>query len=96
MILSISAPSSVRLMRSTVFNGRIDIEKINEPFLYKLRGTPAEYNVGLERAIANGWLWLHESGTYAKVTEAGAALLVSFTAKSTPMTESGLPSFPRN
>jgi hypothetical protein len=42
MILSISAPSSVRLMRSTVFNGRIFIEKINEPFLYQLKGTPAE------------------------------------------------------
>ena len=25
-------------MRTTVFNGRIDIEKINEPFLYKLKG----------------------------------------------------------
>ena len=45
-----------------MFNGRIYIEKINEPFLYKLKGTPAEYKAGLERAIANGWLWLHESG----------------------------------
>ena len=61
-------------MRSTVFNGRIHIEKINEPFLYKLKGTPAEYKVGLERAIANGWLALHESGSYVKFTEAGAAL----------------------
>jgi hypothetical protein len=25
-------------------------------------------------AIAKGWLWLHESGTYVKFTEAGAAL----------------------
>jgi hypothetical protein len=30
------------------------IEKINEPFLCKLMGTPAEYKAGLERAIA--WL----------------------------------------
>ena len=50
MILSISAPYSVRLIRSSVFNGHIDIEKINEPFLYKLKGAPAEYKAGLERA----------------------------------------------
>ena len=53
---------------------RIYIEKINGPFLYQLKGTPAEYKAGLERAIANGWLWLHESGTYVKFSEAGAAL----------------------
>jgi len=39
-----------------VQDDRIYIEKINEPFLYKLKGTPAEYKAGLERAIANGWL----------------------------------------
>ena len=55
-------------------NGRIHIEKINGPFLYQLKGTPAEYKAGLDRAIANGWLWLHESGTYVKITDAGAAL----------------------
>ena len=55
--------------------GRIYIEKINEPFQYQLKGTPAEYKVGLECAIANGWLDLHESGTYVKLTEAGATLL---------------------
>jgi hypothetical protein len=32
-----------------------------------------EYKAGLERAIAQGWLWLHESGTYVKFTGAGAA-----------------------
>jgi hypothetical protein len=57
-----------------VQDGRIYIEKINAPFLYQLKGTPAEYRAGLERAIANGWLWLHESGTYVKFTEAGAAM----------------------
>jgi hypothetical protein len=57
-----------------VQDGRIYIEKINEPFLYQLKGTPAEYKAGLDRAIANGWLWLHESGTYVKFTEAGAAM----------------------
>jgi hypothetical protein len=57
-----------------VQDGRIYIEKINGPFLFELKGTPAEYKAGLERAIANGWLWLHESGTYVKFTEAGAAM----------------------
>jgi hypothetical protein len=57
-----------------VQDGRINIEKINGPFLFELKGTPAEYKTGLERAIANGWLWLHESGTYVKFTEAGAAM----------------------
>ena len=41
-----------------VQDGRIYIEKINGPFLYQLKGTPAEYRAGLERAIANGRLWL--------------------------------------
>jgi hypothetical protein len=27
-----------------------------------------------DRAIAQGWLWRHESGTYVKFSEAGAAL----------------------
>jgi hypothetical protein len=57
-----------------VQDGRIYIEKINDPFLYKLKATPAQYKAGLERAISNGWLWLHESGTFVKFTEAGLAL----------------------
>ena len=50
------------------------IELINAPFLYQLKGTLAEYKAGLERAITNGWLWIHESGTFVKFTEAGLAL----------------------
>jgi hypothetical protein len=57
-----------------VQDGRIYIEKINGPFLYQLTGTPAEYKAGLDLAIANGWLVLHESGTFVKFTEAGVAL----------------------
>ena len=34
----------------------------------------AEYRAGIERAIAKGWLWRHESGTYVKFTDAGAEL----------------------
>jgi hypothetical protein len=35
-----------------VQDGRIFIEPINWPFLYDLRGTPAEYKAGLDLAIA--------------------------------------------
>jgi hypothetical protein len=36
--------------------GRIHIEKINEPFLFRDRGSPAEYGAGLKVAIERGWL----------------------------------------
>ena len=32
------------------FDNRILLEKINGPFLCELRGTPAEYKAGLDRA----------------------------------------------
>jgi len=57
-----------------VQDGRIYIEKINGPFLFKEKGTPAEYKAGLDLAITHGWLALHESGTYVKFTQAGAEL----------------------
>jgi hypothetical protein len=57
-----------------VQDGRIYIEKINGPMLFQLKATPAEYKAGLDRAIINGWLELHESGTYVKFTQAGADL----------------------
>ena len=55
-------------------DGRIHIEKINGPFLFKKGGSPAEYGAGLKVAIARGWLWRHESGVYVKFTQAGAEL----------------------
>jgi hypothetical protein len=55
-------------------DGRIYIEKINGPFLYIDRGTPAEYSAGLKLAIARSWLEMHDSGTYVKFTAAGADL----------------------
>ena len=57
-----------------VQDGRIHIEKINGPFLFKEDGNPAEYRAGLDVAVARGWLLLHESGTYVKFTDAGADL----------------------
>jgi hypothetical protein len=49
-------------------------EKINGPFLFGDKGTPAEYSAGLEVAISRGWLVMHESGTYVKFTPSGAEL----------------------
>lgn len=56
-----------------VQDGRIYIELINNPFL-KEGGTPDQYRAALAGAVAHGWLWLHESGTYVKFTPAGAEL----------------------
>jgi hypothetical protein len=56
-----------------VQNGRIYIERVNELFL-AASGTGDPFRVGIARAIALGWLWRHESSTYLKFTESGAAL----------------------
>jgi hypothetical protein len=55
-----------------VQNGRIYIERISAPFL-AVGGSGDDFRVGIERAIALGWIWLHESGTYVKFTDGGAA-----------------------
>jgi hypothetical protein len=57
-----------------VQDGRIDIEKVNGPFLFEVKGTPAQYLAGIKLAIKIGWIVLHESGTYLKFTQAGANL----------------------
>jgi hypothetical protein len=57
-----------------VQDGRIYIELINGPFLFRERATPAEYSAGLKLAIERGWLVLHESGTFVRFTQAGADL----------------------
>jgi hypothetical protein len=57
-----------------VQDGRIYIELINGPFLFREGATPAEYSAGLKLAIERGWLVLNESGTYVKFTQAGADL----------------------
>jgi hypothetical protein len=54
-------------------DGRIYIERVNAPFL-AAGGTADDFRAGIERAIALGWLWRHESGTYLKFTDTGAAL----------------------
>jgi hypothetical protein len=55
-------------------DGRIYTEKLNGPFLFDDKGTPAEYAAGLDRAISRGWLEIHESGTFVRFTPAGAEL----------------------
>ena len=55
-------------------DARLLVERINGPFLYEFKGTPAEYKAGLDRAIEKGWLVMHESGTYLRFTQAGADL----------------------
>jgi hypothetical protein len=54
-------------------DGRIYIEKLNGPFLFGDKGTPAD-TAGLERAISLGWLEIHDSGTFVKLTQSGADL----------------------
>ena len=54
--------------------GRIYIELINGPFLFREKGTPEEYKAGLDLAVERGWLVLHESGTFVKFAEGGAEL----------------------
>jgi hypothetical protein len=58
---------------AAVQDGRIYIELINAPFL-KEGGTRDQYRAALARAVTLGWLLLHESGTYARFTQAGAEL----------------------
>jgi hypothetical protein len=51
-----------------VQDGRIHVELINGPFLFKDKGSPAEYGAGMALAIERGWLVMHESGTYVRFT----------------------------
>jgi hypothetical protein len=55
-------------------DGRIYIELINGPFLFKDKGSPAEYGAGMKLALERGWLAMHESGTFLRFTHAGAEL----------------------
>ena len=56
-----------------VQDGCIYIERVNEPF-YLAGCSGEQFRAGVERAIALGWLFRHESGTYVKFTDTGAAL----------------------
>jgi len=60
-------PSSRRLLRAFLAFGGLR-------FPVTARRHRLQTPVGLDLAIAKGWLWLHESGTYVKFTDAGAQL----------------------
>jgi hypothetical protein len=60
----------------SVQDGCIYIEWVNAPFL-AAGGTVDDFHIGIERAIALGWLWLHESGTYLKFIDTGAVVCVT-------------------
>ena len=62
--------NSVEVVR----DGKVYIELINGPFLYREKGTPDEYKAGLDLAINRGWLVLHESGTFVRFTQGGSDL----------------------
>jgi hypothetical protein len=55
-------------------DGRIYVELINGPFLFKDKGSPAEYGAGMKLALERGWLAMHESGTFVRFTPAGVEL----------------------
>jgi hypothetical protein len=56
-----------------VQDGRIYIERVNVPFLAAGGGSD-DFRAGIARAIAQGWLLRHDSGTYVKFTESVMAL----------------------
>ena len=76
-----SRPQLVEIANSVevVQDGRIYIELINGPFLFRENGTPEEYQAGLDLAIERGWLELHESGTFVRFTHGGPSCLLEFT-----------------
>lgn len=47
-----------------VMKGRIYIELINGPFLFRDRASPAEYGAGLKLLIERKELMMHDSGTF--------------------------------
>jgi hypothetical protein len=42
--------------------------------LYEHKATPTEHSAGLKVRIARGWLELHESGTFVRMTQAAKDL----------------------
>jgi hypothetical protein len=57
-----------------VQDGRVYIELINGPFLFKDNGSPAEYGAGMKLVLERSWLVMHESGTFVRFSPAGAEL----------------------
>ena len=62
-----------RSRRRLVQDGRIHIEKINAPFLFKLKASGPEFGAGIKMAVERGWLEMHESGTFVRQLKTEAA-----------------------
>lgn len=77
-------PLEIANAADAVQDGRIHIEKINGPFLFKEGASPAEYSAALRYAIDKGWLWLHESGTFVKFTPCGQRNMMRSSIRSAP------------
>jgi hypothetical protein len=58
-----------------VMKGRIYIEQINGPFLFRDRASPAEYGAGLKLLIERKELLMHDSGTFVWLPDAEPTLL---------------------
>jgi hypothetical protein len=56
-----------------VQDGRIYIGLVNAPF-FAAGGCGDDFRSGIAPAIAQGWLWRLESGTFVKFTDSGVAL----------------------
>ncbi|ETR75075.1 hypothetical protein X566_20245 [Afipia sp. P52-10] len=48
---------------------RIHVEKVNCPFLFQDKASPAEYGAGIKWLIAEGLIQMHESGGHFTLTE---------------------------
>ena len=48
--------------------------KAQRPVLVRRQSDAGEYAAGLDRAISLGWLEIHDSGTFVKLTQSGADL----------------------
>ena len=54
--------------------GASTFEKVNGPFLYEINGTAAQYGAWIRCAIERGWIEMHSSGTFTRVTLAASDL----------------------
>jgi RNase P/RNase MRP subunit POP5 len=48
-------------------DGRLPLERINGPFHYEHKASPAEYGADLKRAIEKGWLTKHGCTRAARI-----------------------------
>ncbi|MCK1577763.1 hypothetical protein [Bradyrhizobium sp. 174] len=72
-----AAKRLMQICRETepVQDGRLHIEKINYPFLFRDKGTTAEYRAGLDLLLERKCIEIHESGTYIRILDGNDSLL---------------------